>query len=686
MTPSPLRRHTLAVAVATLLSAPLAPVHATPPHDAQDARTTTPTVPPPHHDRHADTDLKKSVSDLEGVTVNAVPGGQTGNELVKPVAVLSGAQLDNAKGSTIGDTVSKIPGVQTTALGQAVGRPVIRGLGGPRVSVTENGLGSADVSNVSQDHAVTIEPFLADQIEVLKGPSTLLYGSGAIGGVVNSVDGRIPQSRPADGFSGRAEARYDDVSHGKTGMLRLDGGSDTFAMHVDGLHRKDGNYNIPGGTLDNSQVETTSGAIGASLIGDWGYLGGSISRYMDDYGSPAEPGDPAAGEPPVHLKMAQTRYDIKGAFKHPFAGFSKLEVNAGHTDYRHTEYEGQTPETTFTNKADEARMLLTHEPLAGWKGTFGTQFFHRDFAAMGEESFVPPTRSKGLGLFLTEQRHWGPVKLEVGARMDHQNSAPEDGHKVTFHPSSFSAGIGWQFADAWRLTLNLDRSQRAPAEEELFANGPHEASATYEIGSRDLEVETANQVELGLHYHGNLVDAKASVYDNHYDDFIYLADTGLTEDALPVRVWSQRDARFRGAEAEATFHLAKGPAGDWDLRAYGDTVRATLARGGGNVPRIPAGRLGSELAWNRDDWRASLGGVHYFRQDKTAEFETRTAGFTLVNLHVGWMFHNGADSQWEAFLDGKNLTNRTARLATSLFKEHSPLPGRSVSAGVRAWF
>lgn len=685
MTPSSLRRRTLAVAVAALLSVPLTPVHATSSHEAKDARADPPPTAP-QHDRHADTDLKKNVSKLEGVTVSAVPGGQSGNELVKPVAVLSGAQLDNAKGSTIGDTVSKIPGVQTTALGQAVGRPVIRGLGGPRVSVTENGLGSADVSSVSQDHAVTIEPFLADQIEVLKGPSTLLYGSGAIGGVVNSVDGRIPQSRPFDGFSGRAEARYDDVSHGKTGMMRLDGGSDTFAMHVDALHRKDGNYDIPGGTLPNSQVETTSGAVGASLLGDWGYLGASVSRYMDEYGSPAEPGNPAEGEPPVNLKMAQTRYDIKGGFHHPFRGFKKLEVNAGHTDYQHVEYEGDVPGTTFTNKSNEARLLLTHEPLAGWNGTFGTQFFHRDFAAVGEESFVPPTSSRGLGIFLTEQHQWGPVKFEVGARVDHQSSDPDNGRKVDFHPKSFSAGLGWQFTDAWRLTLNLDRSQRAPAEEELFANGPHEASATYEIGSSNLTAETANQVELGLHYHGDRIDAKASIYDNHYDDFIYLADTGRIDDDLPVRIWSQRNAHFRGAEAEATFHLTQSASGDWDLRTYGDTVRATLEHGGGNVPRIPAGRLGTELAWNRNDWRASLGGVHYFNQDKTAEFETRTAGFTLVNLHVGWMFHNGADSQWEAFLDGKNLTNQTARLATSLFKEQSPLPGRGVSMGVRAWF
>jgi iron complex outermembrane receptor protein len=627
----------------------------------------------------------KSVQKLDAITVTAVPGGQSAAQLVMPVAVLSGSQLDDAKGSTLGETVSKIPGVQTTSLGQAVGRPVIRGLDGPRISVTENGLGSGDVSNVSQDHAVSIEPFLADQIEVLKGPSTLLYGSGAIGGVVNVVDGRIPEKAPDDGFGGRVETRYDSVSAGHTGMFRVDGGNDGFAMHVDGLRRDNGNYDIPGGTLANSWLKTTSGAVGASLLGDWGYLGASVSRYMDDYGSPAEPGDPAAGENPVHLKMAQTRYDVKGGFNKPLPGFSTLEVNAGHTGYRHVEFDGDTPGTTFTNKANEGRLVLTHDPLAGWLGAFGVQYFHRDFAAIGDETFVPPTSTRGLGAFLTEQRQWGAWQLELGARVDHQTSAPQGGTERSFRPRTFSAGLGWQLADDWRLTLNLDRAQRAPAEEELFAHGPHDASATYEIGNADLGVETSNQAELGLHYNSDAVDAKLAVYANRYKDFIYLADTGRVSDGLPVRNWSQRDAHFHGAEAEATFHLAKGAEGHWDLRVHGDTVRASLV-GGGNLPRIPAARLGSDLSWNRGNLRASLGAVHYFTQDRTAAFETSTAGFTLVDAHFAWTFHNGERSQWEAFVDGHNLTDRTARLATSLFKEQSPLPGRNISVGVRAWF
>lgn len=635
-------------------------------------------VPPPSDDAEAATKLKD-------VIVTAVPLGQSADQIVTPVSVLAGTELDDARSGTIGQTVAGVPGVQTTAFGAGAGRPVIRGLDGARVAVLADGLGSADVSNVSQDHATTVEPFLADQIEILKGPATLLYGSGAIGGIVNLVDGRIPQTAPANGFSGRTQIGYDSVSNGGTGMFRVDTGGDGFALHADGLYRRDGDYEIPGRTLDNSFVHTKSGAVGGSWLGDWGYLGLSISRYLSNYGNPAEPGNPEEGEPAVRVSMGQTRYDLKGALNAPFAGIDKAEFSFGHSDYQHVEYEGGEAGTTFTNKSDEGRLQLTHAPLAGWTGAFGTQAFQRDFAAIGEESFVPPTSTKGIGVFVTEQREFGSLKVELGARADRQSSTPDNGSKRDFSPLSLSAGFGWRFDEHWHLSLNLDRAQRAPAEEELFSHGPHVASATFEIGDPNLDKETANQAELGLHYHSDFVEAKVAVYANRYDDFIYLADTGEIEDELPVRQWSQRNAKFRGGEAEATFHLAKNASGHYDLRVWGDTVRASLA-GGGNLPRIPAARFGSELSWRNDDWRASLGATHYFEQDDVAKFETDTKGFTLVNARVAWSFFNNDRSSWEAFVNADNLTNQTARLSTSLIKDQVPLPGRNIGVGVRGMF
>ncbi len=635
---------------------------------------------PPPADDHVE-----SATALNEVIVTAVPLNQSADQLVTPVSVLAGTQLDDARSGTIGQTVAGVPGVQTSSFGAGAGRPVIRGLDGARVSVLANGLGSADVSNVSQDHAVAVEPFLADQIEILKGPSTLLYGSGAIGGIVNLVDGRIPQSVPDNGFSGRALVQYDSASNGNTEMARIDMGGSGFALHADALNRRDGNYDIPGGSLDNSWVHTKGGAFGGSVIGDWGFVGLSIARHLSQYGNPAEPGDADDGEPPVYISMGQTRYDLKGALNSPFAGIDRIDFSFGHADYQHVEYEGDEAGTTFFNRSNEGRLQFSYVPIADWIGAFGVQAFDRRFAAIGEESFVPPTTTKGIGVFVTGQREFGPLKVELGARTDRQSSTPEEGSKRDFSPLSLSAGFGWRLDDHWHLSLNLDRAQRAPVEEELFANGPHAASATYEIGDPLLRKETANQAEIGLHYHGERLEAKVAAYYNRYDHFIHLADTGEVEDDFPVRQWTQRNATFRGGEAEATFHLAKGAGGHYDLRVWGDTVRATLV-GGGNLPRMPAARLGTELNWHNDLWRASLGATRYFKQDKIAEFETDTAGFTLVNARAAWSFFNSGNSSWEAFVNADNLTNQTARLSTSLIKDHAPLPGRNFSIGVRGMF
>lgn len=620
---------------------------------------------------------------LPDVVVNASPLRQSADDIITPVTVLSGAALDDAKAATLGETVSREVGVQTTAFGAGVGRPVIRGLDGPRVGVLANGLGSGDVSTVSQDHAVAIEPFLADQIEVLKGPSTLLYGSGAIGGVVNVVDGRIPTALPANGFSGRAELRGNSVSDERTGMARVDAGAGAFAFHVDAAWRDAGNYEIPGGTLANSFVETKNGAAGASWIGDRGFVGVAVSRFLDHYGNPAEPGD--AEEAGVTLSLAQTRYDLKAELRDPLPGFAALRVSAGHVDYRHTEFEGDEVGTIFLNRANEGRIELVQNETGGWLGAFGVQFIDRSFEAIGEEAFIPQTATRGLGVFALQQRSFGAFTLEAGARVDRQSSDPADGVETRFTPLSLSLGGSYRLSEHWHLTANLDRAERAPAEEELFSNGPHVATNAFEIGDRGLAEERANQVEIGLHFHSDRVEAKLAAYANRFDDYIYLVDTGEFEDGLAVRQWSQADAKFHGLEGEAKFVLAENALGRFDLRLWGDTVDARL-RDGGNLPRIAPARTGIDVGWTADAWRARVGAAHYFRQDEVTEFETETPGFTLVNAHLSHTISDSGGTDWEVFVDANNLTNATARLATSYIKDLAPLPGRSFAFGVRALF
>ena len=675
------RRSALTIAITITLG--LAPLGQT---AAQEAQTS-----PASDTRHAaDKSGESHIKEISGVVVTASLLGDTADTLSKPTDVLAGERLDEHRAASLGETVSSVPGVQSSNFGPGVGRPVIRGMDGPRVAVLSGGLSSQDVSTVSQDHAPAVEPFLADQIEVLKGPSTLLYGSGAIGGAVNVVDGRIPEYA-VDGISGRAETRFfAGDQDGNTSMARVDGGNDRVALHADAVYRNALDYDTPRGRQANSFVDTRSGALGGSLVGDWGYVGLSASRFEDAYGNPGEPGDPAAGERGVHLSMKQDHYELKGALRDLWSAGNGLRFAVGHTGYTHTEFEGGEPGTVFRKNANEGRIEATFGNAQGWQGAVGAQASSATFAAIGEEAFVPATATRAQGVFGVARRSLGSVQFDLGARADKVKSSPDGGDARSFSPLSLSLAGAWTLDERWKLTANLDHAERAPAEEELFADGPHIATLAYEIGNADLRKEAANQFELGLQYQSQRMEAKFSAYYNRFRNFIYLADTGDSwywdeeNEELPIRQWTQGDAAFRGLEGEATFHLAANDSGDWDLRVFGDAVRATL-KDGGNVPRIAPSRLGAQLRWEHMGWRASVGAIRTSRQDKVADNETPTAGYTLVDAHAAKHFDTG-NLSWEVFADATNLTNQDARVHTSFLKDAVMLPGRSVAFGVRVFF
>ena len=680
----PRKRASLSLA----LSLALAPLAAA---QAQEAPTGQQAAPA-SDTRHAqDKAGDRHIKDLGGVVVTASALQDTAETLSKPVEVLTGERLDESRAATLGETVATLPGVQSSNFGPGVGRPIIRGMDGPRVAVLDGGLSSQDVSTVSQDHATTIEPFLADQIEVLKGPSTLLYGSGAIGGAVNMVDGRIAEYAIDNGFSGRAETRFFAGDQGgNTTMARVDGGTEAFALHADAVYRHAPDYDTPDGRQVNSFLDTRSGAVGGSLLGDWGFVGLSASRFEDEYGNPGEPGDPAAGERGVSLKLHQDRYEAKGALRDLWGDGNGLRFSFAHTSYDHTEFEGDAPGTIFSKNANEGRVEATFGSAGGWQGALGLQGSASTFAAVGEESFVPETSTRAYGVFGVARHTWNDFQLDLGARVDKVKSSPVGGDSRSFTPVSLSLAGGWKLNEQWRLTANLDHAERAPVEEELFSDGPHIATLAYEVGNPGLGKEAANQFEVGLQYQADWVDAKVSAYYNRFNDFIYLAETGDSwywdeeDEFLPIRQWSQGDARFRGLEGEAMFHLAQNDAGDWDLRVFGDTVRATF-KDGGNVPRIAPSRYGAQLRWEHAGWRASLGATRTNRQDKVAEDETATAGFTMVDAHASRHFDTDRLS-WELFADATNLTNQRARVHTSFLKDAVMLPGRSIGFGVRVFF
>ena len=692
----------------------------------------------------AETASDNKTKDLEAVVVTASPLKGNAESVATPVDVLYGEDLDKAKAGTLGETVAKLPGVQTTYFGTGVGRPIIRGQEGPRVQVLSGGIGSMDASTVSADHAVSIEPFLADQIEVLKGPATLLFGSGAIGGAVNVVDGRLAESIPDQPLSGRAEVRGNTVNDERTGMFRLDGVSGNWVLHVDGLVRDTDDYDIPGvailhdheegeeheeepqpkGTLPNSSVSTKAGAVGATYLGDRGYFGLAASTYRTNYGIPAgahvhgeedhdhegeEDHEHEEEEGPVRIDMVQNRLDMKAGVYNPVSFLESVNLRAAWNDYEHVELEGGEVGTRFSNEGYDARLEAVQKTWNGWRGAFGLQFGSTDFSAVGEEAFVPSTVTDALGLFVVQEKDFGPWKLELGGRYDQVKLKPDDRASTDFSAVNLSAAAIWRLSDGFDLRFGLDRSERAPTNEELFAGGTHVATQSIEIGDASLDTEKGVRAEIGAHWHTDRVDLKLAVYQTRFKDFIYLTDTGVEEEGYPVRLWTQDDATFTGAEAEAKIQLADTAAGAWDLRLYGDYVRAKLDGSGlrpvafevphgdhthgyevdiaqgGYLPRISPMRFGADLGWSLGGWRASLGAVRYGKQDDVAQNEEPSDGYTLVDAHVAYRWDHPASS-WEVFLDGSNLTDEEARPHTSLLRDYAPLPGRGVAFGIRAYF
>lgn len=709
------------------------------------------------------------IKDLDELVVRATPLPRTAEDLTRPVEVLAGSRLDEAKAATLGDTVNRLPGVQSSYFGPGVGRPIIRGLDGARVQVLSDGLASGDVSTVSVDHAVSIEPFLANQIEVLKGPSTLLYGSGAIGGAVNVIDGRIPERATGAPLEGRAELRAGSGNDERTGMLRLDGtsASGNLVFHLDALHRETGDYDIPGyaesaalreeehgdhdheeeedgheeelahGTLPGSAVRTDSGALGVSWVGERGFVGVGASLFNSRYGVPGhshaheedehghededgddhdhgdEHGHDEEHGDGVSIVMDQRRYEVRGGLDR-LGAFDTLRVKLARTEYTHTEYEGRDIGTVFDNDSTELRAELTHRDWAGWDGAFGLQAWERKFEAIGEEAFVPASDSRDVGLFWIGTRTFGPVDVELGARHDRNRIEVDEveaiGPSRDFDATSLSAAARWHFGEDVHLSFGLDRAQRSPTSEELYSNGLHVATRSYEFGDPQLDRETANRAEVGLHWHHGPFRFGASVYAVDYRDFIYLADTGIEDGGTPARVWTQADTRFTGGELDLQWTFLENASGRWLLRGFGDAVRGRLDGDGtrevsfavphgdhfhnyttdialdGNLPRLAPWRAGAELRWEGDQWRAGLGAIRYARQDRVAQYEDKTPGYTLVNANLAWHLDTRGGQALELFLDGTNLLDEEARPHTSFLRDLAPLPGRSVSAGVRLFF
>jgi iron complex outermembrane receptor protein len=643
------------------------------------------------------------VVELPPVVVTGNPLGSQLFELAAPVGVLYGERLRFQLRSTLGETLAAEPGITSSYFGPNASRPIIRGLDGERIRILANGAPLFDASGTSADHAVAIEPLLVERVEVVRGPAAILYGSSAVGGVVNAIDQRIPQENQPPGVSGALEGRLGSVDGERSQVGRIGIGlAGGINLHFDAFDRRTADLRIPGfarsarrraltplgpgeteaaGRLPNSSSSAHGGAIGGSWVGSRGYLGASYSRLDSEYGVVAEPG--------VRIDLRQERVEFAGELR-SLGWFESVRARYTRSDYAHTELEDGMPGTQFRNRGKDLRIEGRHRPLGPFEGVIGVQSTGFDFSALGAHAFLPHTRTRVHSLFVFEQARAGALTLQAGARVDRHSVEAEDDPAFgaalerRYTPRSVSLGAVYALSPGYVLALNASRTQRAPNYQELYADGEHVATGTYQRGDRALGLERSSAYDLSLRRRAGRVTGSVGVYQNRFENFIGLLPTGVTDPGSGLEIFQYTPIRavFRGAEGQATIRLVQAPyALDLELRA--DSVRATHRETGEPLPRVSPLRYGAGLAFRDGAWSARLEVLRVTAQHRVAANELPTDGYTMVNAALGYRLRAGP-AQVDLFLRGVNLLDAEARNHASLLKDIAPLGRRGALFGIRA--
>lgn len=631
-----------------------------------------------------------SPTTVEEVVVTAAPFSVTEQALTANVDVVDSEELLQAPPATLGDLVSGMPGVRSSSFAPGASRPVIRGLAGPRVQVLVNGLGAIDASQVSADHQVAADPGEASRIEILRGPSTLAYGGSAIGGVVNIIDDRVPRERPEGGIDGRLTGQVGSVDASRAANGAVTVGNGPWVFTVQGVARDSEDYEISGPAMSqrlanalgvpregaseviNSFSRLREWGLGGAYVGDEGYLGASVKRTRSNYGTVVEP--------EVNIDLEQTRYDVRGEYGVRFGPFERVRGAAGFADYTHTEFEGAEPGTIFTSKGWEGRLELVQQEREGWNGAFGVQALSRDFNAIGDEAFVPQTNIDEVGAYTLQRLDRGPFGFEAGFRID-QRTLETLAATRDFTNISASAGIFFRPVRGLYLGLSAARNERAPTEVELFADGPHVATAAFEIGNPDFDSETASSLEAALHFTRGRFSTDLHLYVAHYDGFIDQTPTGVIDidSGLEIFQYVQTNADFRGFEVEASWRVWENDAGrSIILEGAADYVRGDTDLG--PPARIPPWSATARLVYEAPRWDAKLEVRRVAQQDRVAANELPTDGFTMVNLSASYKLSE--DPAVILFAEARNLTDAEGREHASFLKDIAPMPGRGFRAGL----
>ena len=678
---------------------------------------------------------------LDQFITSATPLPRNQVELAQSTTVLSGQSLRLKQQSSLGETLSAETGMSATSFGPGASRPIIRGLTGDRIRLLENSVGILDASVASPDHAVSVEPLLIERIEVIRGPASLLYGSNAVGGVVNVITHRIETDLPAESVRGGAEVRGNTAAEefaggGVIDFAPLRRGSQAVVFHFDGFRRETRDLRIPGFAesaslreaeaeeaaehgeappipaakrLPNSALNTKSGAAGVSYVSPSFHLGASYSGLDSRYGVPghAHEHDDVAGEAAAagtQIDLRQRRTDIQGEWHSEAALIKGVRFKLGLARYRHLELEptGETG-TIFTNRGHDGRVELLHGDGKPWTGAVGVQSSRSEFAAEGEEAFLPPSLTRSQALFAFEEINRGGLTWQFGGRFE-RTKIRADGVAAdrSFDGLSGSWGAVKNLPDGYTLAASIAHTSRAPSAQELFANGPHAGTQSFEVGDRTLRSEKSLGIEVSLRRRTDRVTGALTFYTNTFDRYIFEQPTNLVaidhdghwdlvapddldahEGALPVFNTTQIDARFWGAELETLWHLHDRTDWQLDLRLAGDFTRARA--NSRDLPRIPAARVMTGLHWARHGTSAGIDYQHVFEQERVAPNETPSDGYGLLSAYVAHTIEAG-HMNWELFVRGTNLLNEEIRPHTSFVKDLAPLAGRGATAGVRLRF
>lgn len=684
-----------------------------------------------------DDDLHNRQTDYDGNIIVSAEGLEQ-LDILAGTSVFEAEDIQRNLNGQIGEVLAKLPGVSASGFAPGASRPILRGFQGERVRVLVDGLGTADVSNTSVDHATTIDPLTAERIEVLRGPAVLLFGSQAIGGAVNVIDKRIPTRMPEEGIHFDALIAGDTATDLRTGGASIDVPiGDAFVFHLDGTWRETDDLEIGGfqiapelraeilatadeeeaegefeeaeefreaagqtGFVPNTATEAYTFNAGFGVILGESTFGASVGYYDTNYGVPGRPGTEHAhgeegeegegeeeeeGEEIVSIDLEQFRADFRGDVALGDGFFSRLKIRAGYSDYTHTEFEGPEVGTVFESESIEARVELVQNESGPSRGSIGLQYLHRDFFAVGAEAYVPPNLTDQFAVFGLQEFGNGPIQLELAARAEFTD-VEDTVNRIERDYETFSGAVGlvYETDEALRAGVNVSRVERAPSAEELFSNGPHIATQAFEIGDSNLETESAWGVEGFVRGRVGTAQFSFAVFNQWFDDYIYLTETGGEEDGLPVFVYLQQDADYFGLEGEITFPIFDN--GDFGLIAdlRGSYVEADLDDGT-SVPRIPPlSLLGAlEVKSNAFDIR---GEVEWFaEQDQVAAFETVTDDFAFVNFLVAWRpLSNNENVTLQLAAD--NVFDVTGRRHASFTKDFVPLSGRNIRASVRLSF